>query len=94
MPRAKQWSEGADQTIRQMRQDGETWAAIGHRLRMSRNTVIERGRRLQASAPARFARPKPQVEPLEDPNREPLPPGHPLTWGLLTEAPYPIGETL
>ncbi len=93
MARAKQWSEGADRTICQMRADGATWADIGRRLRMSRNTVIERGRRLRASAPARRGAPKPEVEPLEDPNREPLCAGHPRTWGLLSDAPYPIGDT-
>jgi hypothetical protein len=26
---------------------------------------------------------------IDDPNRPPLPAGHPLTWGLLTSEPYP-----
>ena len=94
MPKAREWSKSADQTIRQMRAQGATWAAIGCALGLSRNTIIERGRRLQASAPARAATPKPQVDVPDDPNREPLPAGHPRTWGLLTDAAYPTGENL
>jgi hypothetical protein len=74
--------------IKAMRADGQTWAAIGRSLGLSRNTVIERGRRLCAHAPKRtvMAVPKPVSD---DPNRAPLPAGHPLTWGLLTDAEFP-----
>jgi hypothetical protein len=30
-----------------------------------------------------------EYDVLEDPNRGPLPAGHPLTWGLLSSEPYP-----
>jgi hypothetical protein len=31
------------------------------------------------------------VKPVsDDPNRGPLPAGHPLTWGLLTDAEFPV----
>ncbi len=89
MPQALVWSKAADVTICTMRSSGATWAQIGNTLGLSRNTVIERGRRLQAVAPVRV-----HVAPVEkpvsdDPNRGPLPAGHPLTWGLLTNAPFP-----
>jgi DNA-binding Lrp family transcriptional regulator len=74
-----------------MRGVGATWAAIGQRLGLSRNTVIERGRRLRAEAPVRPVVVK-EYDMLEDPNRGPLPAGHPLTWGLLTNDPYPVGD--
>jgi hypothetical protein len=35
-----------------MRADGETWADIGWKLGLPRNTVIRRGRRLRTRAPA------------------------------------------
>lgn len=91
MPQARQWTEAADRVICDMRGAGATWAAIGGALGLSRNTVIERGRRLRAEAPARAAVVK-EYDMLEDPNRGPLPAGHPLTWGLLTDEPYPVGD--
>lgn len=92
MPQARVWVEAADKAIISMRASGCTWAAIARTLSLSRNTVIERGRRLQAAAPLR--RPEIRVErPLsDDANRPALPAGHPLTWGLLTDEPYPHGD--
>lgn len=91
MPQARQWTEAADIVIVQMRGGGETWAVIGRTLGLSRNTVIERGRRLRAQAPVRLVAPKPEMV-SDDPNRSALRAGHPLTWGLLTSEPYPSGD--
>ncbi len=92
MPQARQWTKTADVTIHQLRGLGATWAQIGHTLGLSRNTVIERGRRLRAEAPARAMPPVAKTDPTDDPNRGPLPAGHPLTWGLLTSDPYPESD--
>jgi hypothetical protein len=73
-----------------MRAQGQTWAAIGRSLGLSRNTVIERGRRLCAYAPKRVAAPVAAKLVSDDPNRAALPAGHPLTWGLLTDAEFPL----
>ncbi|EKM99037.1 MULTISPECIES: AsnC family protein [unclassified Acidocella] len=95
MPLPRLWKPEADQVICEMRGQGATWASIGKILGLSRNTVIERGRRLRAALPPR----PPQMprnrdeEGLDDPNRPPLRAGHPLTWGLLTDAPYPEGDS-
>jgi hypothetical protein len=88
MPEARIWTTAADGVICTMREAGQTWAAIGDALGLSRNTVIERGRRLRAQAPPR---PCSVVEKLvsEDPNRLPLPAGHPVTWRLISDSPYP-----
>jgi DNA-binding CsgD family transcriptional regulator len=94
MPQARKWTQAADFTICRMRGAGETWADIGRTLGLSRNTVIERGRRLQAAAPARVAAPILRDAVSDDPNRGPLRAGHPLTWGLLTDEPYPEGEAI
>ena len=93
MPQARQWTAAADRVICDMRGGGETWEAIGRRLGLSRNTVIERGRRLRAEAPVKLVTVK-EYDMLEDPNRGALPAGHPLTWGLLTSDPYPAGGEL
>ncbi len=89
MPQARQWTEAADFTICEMRGGGATWAQIGQVLGLSRNTVIERGRRLRAEAPVRVVVSIPKEDVSNDPNRGPLRAGHPLTWGLLTDEPYP-----
>ncbi len=89
MPLARLWTDDADSAIRVMRAAGETWAAIGRSLGLSRNTVIERGRRLRAAAPLRAARPVLEKPVSDDPNRAPLPAGHKLTWGLLTDHEFP-----
>lgn len=94
MPQARVWTPVADRVIVDMRQRGATWATIGKELGLSRNTVIERGRRLNAALPLRPASvmKSRDEDGLDDPNRPPLRPGHPLTWGLLTDAPFPEGE--
>lgn len=93
MPEARRWTAAADETIVTLRGAGATWAEIGRVLQLSRNTVIERGRRIRAEAPARPpAAARPQEDGLDDPNRAPLRAGHPLTWGLLTREPYPEAE--
>ena len=91
MPQAREWTAAADRVIFDMRGAGETWATIGLRLGLSRNTVIERGRRLRAAAPVKAVMVR-EYDLLEDPNRGPLPAGHPLTWGLLSSEPYPVGD--
>jgi hypothetical protein len=88
MPEARRWTAAADSTICGLRAAGATWAEIGRQLGLSRNTVIERGRRLCAMAPPRAAPIVRQAE--DDPSRGALPAGHPLTWGLLTAEPYPL----
>jgi hypothetical protein len=92
MPQARQWTETADLTICQMRGGGATWAEIGRTLGLSRNTVIERGRRLRAEAPVKVVEPVVKEFISEDPNRGALRAGHPLTRGLLTSEPYPEGD--
>ncbi len=89
MPPKRGWTEEADRVIREMRGSGQTWSAIGLCLGLSRNTVIERGRRLCAMAPKRDLT-LPTVKLVsDDPNRSALPAGHLLTWGLICSDDYP-----
>jgi hypothetical protein len=93
MPHKLDWTPAQDALIRRLRAKGATWDAIAAALSVSRFTIIERGRRIGASRPP--PEPKP---PVEDPERPPLPAGHPHCWVVLTEGtvlegsvyPYPV----
>jgi hypothetical protein len=70
-----------------MRAGRASWDAIAAALRISRNAAIERGRRIGARLPVA------ELSPIvEDPDRPPLPPGHPTTWGLITAGTSLEGE--
>jgi hypothetical protein len=91
MPRKLVWTEAQDTQIRRLRAEGASWDAISTILGMARWTVIDRGRRIGAPRPSREV-----VAPQEDPSRDPLPAGHPRSWGVLTagtvleNTPYPL----
>jgi hypothetical protein len=91
MPVKLLWTSAQDTRIRQMRSEGALWDAIAEALRLSRSTIIERGRRIGARAP-----PPEFIPPPEDPQRDALPAGHPRTWGamnagtVLADTPYPL----
>ena len=79
------WTSSQDATIRTMREDGATWAEIGASLGISRNTVIERGRRINAKQ-GRAITYVPDA-PTRDP--QPYPAGNPATWGLISTEAWP-----
>lgn len=91
MPKKIEWTEGQDNNIKRMRAENASWDMIAAAIGVTRWTVIERGRRLGARLPPMDFEPPP-----EDPERMPLPPGHPDTWGaIIKETPlegmaYPI----
>ena len=91
MPHKLSWTDAQDFTIRRMRAEADTWERIARTLGMSRYTVIERGRRLGAQLPPAGVQPPP-----EDPRRDALPAGHPISWEpitagtLLDGCPYPL----
>jgi hypothetical protein len=83
MPQKLHWNQLTDNQLRRLRAEGATWDTIAAALRLSRSAVIEHGRRIGAQRP----RPKVAmavVRELLDPGREPLPAGHPVTWGAIT----------
>jgi hypothetical protein len=93
MPHKLCWTPAQDALIRRLRAKGATWDAIAAALKVSRFTIIERGRRIGA------CRPPPELKPPpEDRERPPLPAGHPYCWLVLTEGtvlegsvyPYPV----
>ncbi len=91
MPAKLVWTEAQDTQIRRLRAEGASWDMIAAILGLARWTVIERGRRIGARRP-----PREFVAPSEDLHREPLPAGHPRSWGAITEdtvladTPYPL----
>jgi len=84
------WTEGQDIQIRRRRIEGASWEAIAAELAMPVQMVADRADRLGIS---RAVRTSPL---LQDPTREPLPPGHPDSWNALTAGtvlqgqPYPL----
>jgi len=94
MPQKLQWNELTDIQLRRLRAEGATWDAIAAALRLSRSAVIEHGRRIGVRRPPRVVV-EAAMHDLFDPGREPLPAGHPVSWGaitagtLLAGSPYP-----
>ena len=90
MPKKLVWTDAQDSTLKRLRAEGATWDTIALLLNLTRWTVIERGRRIGARPP-----PTDFIPEAEDPNRDPLPAGHPRSWGVLVHgtclegAPYP-----
>ena len=91
MPQKRPWTPALDAQLRRLRAEGATWDGIAALMAISRNAAIERGRRIGARRTPPEFRPPP-----EDPNRPPLPPGHPRSWQILIAGsclegqPYPL----
>lgn len=69
------WTGPMDTAIKRMRAEAQSWEVIAAALGVSRWTAIERGRVIGARLPPPDAAP-----PLDNQDREPLPPGHRETW--------------
>ena len=91
MPKKLEWTDAQDAQLRRLRAEGATWDGIAAVLGLTRWAVMERGRRIGARRP-----PPDFVPPPEDPEREPLPAGHPRSWdrinagSVLEGTPYPL----
>jgi hypothetical protein len=79
MPKRIVWTEAQDTQIRRMRADRSSWDTIAAAVGVTRWTVIERGRRLNARLPT----PVTHDRSFDDTERAPLPPGHPESWGAI-----------
>jgi vancomycin permeability regulator SanA len=89
MPIARTWTPDQDATIKRMCAAGATWAEIGLEMGLSRNTIIERGRRI--GAVPNLTQRVVEREPKFVGHRHPLPPGSAATWGLIAPGyEYPI----
>lgn len=76
------WSPYADATILQLRAAGVPWHAVASELRIGRNSIIERARRL-GLAPVTRLQPAPKPAPVRI-DRPALPAGHPHSWQAIT----------
>ena len=91
MPSKLVWTQAQDTQIRRLRAEGVAWDTVAAILGLARWTVIDRGRRIGAFRP-----PRQSVPPQDDLARDPLPAGHPRSWGVLTAGtvlegtPYPL----
>jgi hypothetical protein len=85
------WTAVLDEALLTLRGAGLTWDQVATELDLTRNTVVERGRRIGARGPRRSM--DMILEPRDRPAR---PPGHPATWALITDGtvlagqPYPF----
>ncbi len=91
MSRKIAWTDAQDSQIRRRRSEGASWEAIAADLALTLWAVTERGRRIGAGRPPAEFVPAP-----DDPQREPLPSGHPMSWDainagtVLEGQPYPL----
>ena len=91
MPNKLTWTDAQDTQIRRSRAEGASWDAISAVLGVTCWAVMQRGRRIGARLPPPDFIPAP-----DDPLREPLPAGHPRSWGAITAntvlegTPYPL----
>lgn len=89
MPAPLAWTAAMDEMLTALRREGRTWDGIAGTLGVSRWTAIERGKFLGIRAPKPIREPK---EPRESADRPPYPPGHPVTWGLITAGTLLAGQ--
>lgn len=95
MPAKLEWAETMDEHLLQLRRERTPWDVIAQRMGLSRNTVIERARRIGVAKRSKVGAPHLVTE---SDDRAPRPAGHPFTWGAITsgtvlegaEYPYPL----
>ncbi|MGA3398755.1 MAG: AsnC family protein [Acetobacteraceae bacterium] len=87
MSRKIAWTDAQDAQIRRRRSEGANWEAIAADLALTLWAVTERGRRIGAGRlPVEF------VPAPDDPQREPLPAGHPTSWDAINAGTVLEGE--
>ncbi len=78
------WTQQADQRLAKMREQGASLRCMARAFGLSRSVITARARTIGLEIPNRpMPAPKPAAELPE--NRDPLPAGHPISWGLITK---------
>ena len=90
------WAPETDAAIIAMRREqGMAWTDIARQLGIGYWPIYKRALTLglrgtnQAATPAPVAGRASAMPPQRDTHMDALPAGHPFTWGLLSDAPYP-----
>lgn len=73
------WTDAIDAQIRRLRAEDATWDEIARVLGRDQDLIEARARAIGVRCA-----PPDAIHPRQDPAREPLPAGHPLSWGPLT----------
>ena len=99
MPVKRLWTADEEATLRGLIVAGETTTAIAPRFNCSRQTILTKAKEIGAMQPRPVGRQKPRASGRaksqhttayhDDRSWEPLPPGHPETWGAIAHAPWP-----
>ena len=76
MPQNSVWTDGMDTRLRRLRTEGASYDIIALVLGVTRAAVSERAARLGSD--------RTPVRDLDQSDRQPLPAGHPHSWGALT----------
>ena len=92
--KAREWSPAQDSIILAMRREGASWLEVAAVLELSYAIVAGRGSILRARQrlPSTHAPAAPELDARN--NRGALRAGHPLTWGIICNAPFPTPEPI
>lgn len=82
MPPKHFWTPARDEVLRTHRTNRASWTSIALSLGVTPDVARERARAMGVRRPVRQPE---SPEPSCDPERPPLPPGHPIAWSVLTE---------
>jgi hypothetical protein len=77
------WTNQAEARLVRLRGEGASIRALATAFGLSRSAIAVRAGRLGLALPSKPAVPA-KTSPAPDPTRDPLPAGHPISWGLLT----------
>jgi hypothetical protein len=77
------WTNQADAQLIHLRGEGASIRTLATTFSLSRSTIAMRAVRLGLVLPTKLAAPA-KTDPTPDPARDPLPAGHPISWGLIT----------
>ncbi len=100
-PKKLFWTSDLDTAITTARKEGKTFDAIADLLKVSRTAVIARAKEIGIHDPKRqevLSSESEDADPDEErpvsgmfdrPIMEPLPAGHPITWGAISNEPWP-----
>lgn len=92
------WTPEVDARLTQLHASGASVRALARAFGLGRQAVSERATRLGIYTKPTLPQRKPTSVSSDDATRDPLPAGHPISWGLLTAgtsldgAPYQLPE--